>query len=88
LHIGQTATLSKTTTDADIMVYSAIRLDTNPIHLDEGLDRQSRFGGRIAHGMLPAGLASFLLAPQLPGPGTIYVRQSWLLRHRSESATS
>ncbi len=76
LHVGQTATLSKTITDADIMMYSAISLDTNPIHLDEELARQSRFGGRIAHGMLPAGLISALLGTQLPGPGTIYLRQS------------
>ena len=76
LHVGQTATLSKTITDADILMYSAVSLDTNPIHLDEDFARQSRFGGRIAHGMLPAGLISALLGTRLPGPGTIYMRQS------------
>ena len=35
LHVGQTATLSKTITDADTLMYSVISLDTNPIHLDE-----------------------------------------------------
>ena len=76
LHVGQTATLSKTITDADIQMYSAVSLDTNPIHLDEAVARQSRFGGRIAHGMLSAGLISALLGTRLPGPGTIYMRQS------------
>src|ERR1700710_1580266 len=76
LHLGQGATLSKTITDADIQMYSAISLDTNPIHLDEEAGRQSRFGGRIAHGMLSAGLVLALLGTRLPGPGTIYLRQS------------
>ena len=35
----------------------------------------SRFGGRIAHGILSAGLISAVLAMQLPGPGTIYLGQ-------------
>lgn len=76
LRAGQTATLSKTITEADINMYSAISLDTNPFHIDEELARQSRFGGRIAHGMLPAGLISALPGTKLPGPGTTYPRQS------------
>jgi len=80
LYIGQAATLSKTITDADILMYSAISLDTNPIHLDEEVARRSRFGGRIAHGMLSAGLISALLGTRLPGPGSIYLRQSLTFR--------
>jgi 3-hydroxybutyryl-CoA dehydratase len=80
LHIGQTATLSKTITEADILMYAAVSLDTNPIHLDEEAARHSRFGGRIAHGMLSAGLISALLGTRLPGPGTIYMRQSLTFR--------
>ncbi len=80
LHVGQTATLSKTITEADILMYSAISLDTNPIHLDEEAASHSRFGGRIAHGMLSAGLISALLGTRLPGPGTIYMRQSLTFR--------
>ncbi len=76
LHVGQTATISKTITDADIQMYSAVSLDTNPIHVDEEAGRNSRFGSRIAHGMLSAGLISALLGTKLPGPGTIYMRQS------------
>ena len=80
LYIGQAATLSKTITDADILMYSAVSLDTNPIHLDEEVARNSRFGGRIAHGMLSAGLISALLGTRLPGPGSIYLRQSLTFR--------
>jgi 3-hydroxybutyryl-CoA dehydratase len=80
LHVGQTATLSKTITEADIQMYSAVSLDTNPIHVDEEAGRNSRFGSRIAHGMLSAGLISALLGTRLPGPGTIYMRQSLKFR--------
>ncbi|WP_428539145.1 MaoC family dehydratase [Rhodopila sp.] len=76
LYIGQTETLSKTITDADVTMYAAVSLDTNPVHLDEEVARRSRFGARVAHGMLSAGLISALLGTRLPGPGTIYLSQS------------
>ena len=76
LYIGQNASLSKTITDADIQMFSTVSLDTNPIHLNEEHARRSRFGERIAHGMLSAGLISAVLGTRLPGPGTIYVSQS------------
>jgi 3-hydroxybutyryl-CoA dehydratase len=57
-------------------MYSLVCLDTNPIHMNDEAGRRSRFGGRVAHGMLSAGLISALLGTRLPGPGTIYMRQS------------
>ena len=76
LRIGQTASLGKTITDADILLYAAVSLDTNPVHLNDEAARKSVFGERIAHGMLSAGLISAVLGTQLPGPGTLYMRQS------------
>ena len=76
LSVGQTARLAKTITEADILMYSAVSMDTNPVHLDAEAARQSPFGERIAHGMLSAGLISAVLGTRLPGPGTVYLRQS------------
>lgn len=76
LTVGQTASLSKTITEADILMYSAVSMDTNPVHIDAEAAKQSVFGERIAHGMLSAGLISALLGTRLPGPGTLYMRQS------------
>ena len=76
LTIGQTASLAKTITEADILLYSAISMDTNPIHLDAEAAKESLFGERIAHGMLSAGLISGVLGTKLPGPGALYMRQS------------
>jgi 3-hydroxybutyryl-CoA dehydratase len=76
LHIGQSASLAKTITEADILMYSAVSLDTNPVHIDAEAAKASIFGERIAHGMLSAGLISALLGTRLPGPGTLYMRQT------------
>jgi 3-hydroxybutyryl-CoA dehydratase len=76
LSVGQTASIAKTITDADILLYSAISMDTNPLHLDAEAAKLGPFGERIAHGMLSAGLISAVLGTRLPGPGAIYMRQS------------
>src|ERR1700759_824540 len=76
LQIGQTASIGKTITEADILLYAAVSTDTNPIHIDAQAAKSSLFGERIAHGMLSAGLISAVLGTRLPGPGSLYMRQS------------
>jgi 3-hydroxybutyryl-CoA dehydratase len=76
LQVGQTDTLGKTITEADVLLYAAVSTDTNPIHIDAEAAKQSIFGERIAHGMLSAGLISAVLGTRLPGPGSLYMRQS------------
>jgi 3-hydroxybutyryl-CoA dehydratase len=76
LQVGQTASLGKTITEADVLLYAAVSTDTNPIHIDAEAAKQSLFGERIAHGMLSAGLISAVLGTRLPGPGSLYMRQS------------
>lgn len=74
--LGQSASTAKTVTEADILLFSAVSTDINPAHINEEYAKETMFGGRIAHGMLSAGLISAVLANQLPGPGTIYVGQT------------
>lgn len=76
ISVGDTAQISKTITEADILMYAAVSLDTNPVHLDAVAAEKSLFGERIAHGMLTAGLISACLGTRLPGPGTIYLGQT------------
>lgn len=73
---GMTATFGKTVTEADIVMYAGVSGDTNPVHLNEEYARTTMFKGRIAHGMLSAGLISAVFGTKLPGPGCIYVNQS------------
>ena len=78
--IGQTATYSKTLTEADITLFAAVSGDVNPVHLDESFAATTMFKQRIAHGMWTGALISAALALELPGPGCIYLGQSLSFR--------
>ena len=80
LAIGQTASLGKTITEADILLFAAVSTDTNPVHINADVAKTSIFGERIAHGMLSAGLISAVLGTRLPGPGSIYMSQTLRFR--------
>jgi 3-hydroxybutyryl-CoA dehydratase len=74
--IGQSAELTRTISESDVMAFATLTGDFNPVHVDEAAASASPFGGRIVHGMLTASLLSTVLAMQLPGPGAIYLSQS------------
>ena len=76
LEVGRSASMAKTVTEADVVLFAGVTGDFNPAHLDQTYAERSRFGGRIAHGMLSAGFISACLAMRLPGPGTVYLSQS------------
>jgi len=66
----------KKITEEDVKQFSLISGDINPVHLDDEYAKKSRFGKRIAHGILVASHISALLANKLPGKGSIYLSQS------------
>lgn len=76
LTVGLAAEMTKTVTETDVGLFAGITGDFNPAHVDAVWAERSRFGGRIAHGMLAAGLVSAVLGMRLPGPGTIYLGQT------------
>ena len=76
LAIGMMRSLRKVVTDQDIEMFADISTDRNPVHLDDDYARDTIFAGRIAHGMLTAGLISAVIGEQLPGHGTVYLGQS------------
>ena len=76
LNVGDSASRSKTITDADVHAFAAVSGDENPIHLDEEFAATTSFKKRIAHGMLSASLISAVLANDLPGRGSIYLGQT------------
>ncbi|MFA5523391.1 MAG: MaoC family dehydratase [Tissierellales bacterium] len=75
LKLGDKAFFQKTITETDVYMYAGITGDLNPAHINEEYAKDTMFKGRIAHGMLTAGLVSAVLGMQLPGPGTIYLKQ-------------
>jgi 3-hydroxybutyryl-CoA dehydratase len=76
LTVGQSAERSKVMTEALVNAYAELTGDFSPVHVDEAAARQTRFGTRIAHGMLSAGFLSAVIGMDLPGPGTIWVAQA------------
>ena len=76
IQVGQVAELAKTVTEADVTLFAGVTGDFNPVHVDAEAAAQSRFGERIAHGMLSAGFISAVLGRRLPGTGSIYLSQS------------
>ena len=75
MKVGDTAEFAKTVTETDIYLYAGITGDFNPAHVNEAYAKNTFFKTRIAHGMLTAGFISAIIANQLPGPGTIYMKQ-------------
>lgn len=75
LKIGDKDFFQKTITETDVYLYAGITGDLNPAHINEVEAEKGMFKGRIAHGMLTAGLVSTVLGMKLPGPGTIYLGQ-------------
>lgn len=76
IEIGMKRHLSKRVSDRDIELFAEISTDHNPVHLDDDYAQDTIFEGRIAHGMLTAGLISAVIGEQLPGHGTVYLGQS------------
>jgi 3-hydroxybutyryl-CoA dehydratase len=68
---------SQTITDADIKIFAGISGDHNPIHVSDEYAEQSRFKGRIAHGMISASFFSAMFGTKIPGNGCVYVSQSF-----------
>lgn len=60
-----------------IQKFASFSSDFNPVHFDDEAARAQGFKGRIAHGMLTASLFSGVMANKFPGPGTIYLNQTF-----------
>ena len=80
LTVGDHASRTMTITDETIRTFADLTGDHNPVHLDDAYAAGTRFGRRIAHGMIAAGLISATLANDLPGPGTVYLGQTLQFR--------
>lgn len=75
--VGQRATRSIVFTADDVEAYAALTGDRNPIHFDAVYASGTPFGQVIVHGGLTTGLFSALIAAELPGPGSVLLKQTW-----------
>jgi len=76
LEVGMSASYSRVVTSEDIVSFSEVSGDKNPVHLDAEYAAGTMFKERIAHGILTASYISAVIGMELPGPGCIYISQS------------
>ena len=74
--VGDIAEMTKVFTEEDVYLFAGITGDRNPVHVSKEYAAATRFGERIVHGVLTAGLVSAVLGMKLPGPGCLYVSQT------------
>ncbi len=77
LEIGRTATRQMLVTPEHIELYAKITGDRNPLHFDEDFAAGTPFGRLVAHGGITTGILHALIAEDMPGPGTVFMSQSW-----------
>ena len=75
--VGDTARRTRTVSTRDIELFTEMTGDRNPLHYDEDLARRSRFGGIVVQGGVTTGLLNALVAEDLPGPGSVFLRVDW-----------
>lgn len=76
LKIGDKFTTNRTVTDELIRAFAEVSGDYNPIHLDENFAKNTRFGKRIAHGMLSGAFISAVLGNEFKDMKIVYLSQT------------
>ncbi|OMO77263.1 hypothetical protein COLO4_25247 [Corchorus olitorius] len=74
LKIGDVLRHRRIFSDEDVVEYSRVSQDANPLHFDSESARAAGFEDRLVHGMLVASLFPRIIASHFPG--AIYVSQS------------
>ena len=77
LTVGQTASREVTVTEEMVRAYAELTGDYNPLHFDAEFAARTRFERLMAQGGIATGLLHALVAMDLPGPGSVFMKQSW-----------
>ena len=75
--VGSTARRSRTVSQRDVELFTELTGDRNPLHYDEQFAAGTRFGGLIVQGGVTSGLLNAVVAEDLPGPGSVFLRTAW-----------
>jgi acyl dehydratase len=75
--VGQAAQRARQTSMQDVISFSNMTGDRNPLHYDEGLAAGTPFGGLIVQGGVTSGLLNAIVAEDLPGPGSVFLGVEW-----------
>ena len=80
IHVGDHARRTRTVTAEDIELFARMTGDRSPLHTDPELAARSRFGGVVVQGGVTSGLLNAVVATDLPGPGSVFLRTDWSFR--------
>ena len=80
MKVGDTARRSRRISARDIELFTELTGDRNPLHYDEEAAARSRFGRLIVQGGVTSGLLNAVVAEDLPGPGSVFLRVDWSFR--------
>ena len=74
--VGDKFSTDRLVTDELIRQFAEVSGDHNPIHLDDEFARETRFGKRIAHGMLSGAFISSILGFKMTERKIVYLSQT------------
>ena len=78
--VGQRAERRRTVVAEDILRFTEISGDKNPLHYDADFAKKSVFGELIVQGGVTSAILNAVVAEDLPGPGTVFLHVDWSFR--------
>jgi acyl dehydratase len=78
--VGTTARRSRVVSPRDIVLFTELTGDRNPLHYDQEFAAGTRFGTVIVQGGVTSGLLNAVVAEDLPGPGSVFLSVAWNFR--------
>lgn len=75
--VGDTASLTREVTADDIVRFTDLSGDRNPVHYDQALAEATPFGGIVVQGGVTSAILNAVVAEKLPGPGTVFLNVNW-----------
>jgi len=75
--VGRSANRTRHVTADDIVRFTELTGDRNPLHYDTELCARTRFGSIVVQGGVTTGLLNAVVAEDLPGPGSVFLEVNW-----------
>jgi acyl dehydratase len=75
--VGDTASMSRTVETQDIVRFTELSGDRNPLHYDADAAARTRMGGIVVQGGVTTAILNAVVAERLPGPGSVFLETNW-----------
>jgi len=75
--VGDIAEMSREVTTDDIVRFTEMSGDRNPLHYDEQAAKASRFGEIVVQGGVTSAILNAVVAETLPRPGSVFLNVNW-----------